>query len=142
MQTVQADSQVTLRYVLRLENDQVVDATQEHETVTIRMGQGELVAGLEQALLGMAPGEHKVVNLPPAYAYGEHDPSLTTRAPRSSFPAELELEPGQVLSFDSPQGEVLPATILEVGDTEVVVDFNHPLAGLAVEFEVTVVGVA
>lgn len=107
-------------------------------------GDGRLLPALERALEGMAPGERIVVSLPPGDAYGERDPALQQRVPAAAFGGLDHLEPGMCLLAHSEDGRhienVMITDVDASGDT-VLVDANHPLAGMTLEFEVSIVAV-
>jgi FKBP-type peptidyl-prolyl cis-trans isomerase SlyD len=87
----------------------------------------------------MKIGDSKKVTVPPTEAYGEIDPENIIDVPRSEFPAEIPLEPGTELEVKNADGEVLSAIINSVSDDAIKLDFNHPLAGKALAFDVTII---
>ena len=137
-QTVQQNSMVDIRFVLCLADGTVVDQTEGDETLQLRVGEGELLPALERCLIGMEAGERRSFSLQPDEAFGLADPANVTTLPLSQFPQEMELKEGLVIGFSGPQGEEIPGTILSVDEDTVTVDFNHPLAGHAIVFDVTV----
>lgn len=132
---------LTLHYRLSCAGTEVVstfgDAPQ-----TFTLGSGEIEPRLEVCLLGLAPGARVSFTLAPGQAFGERDASLVQRLERAVFDPSLPLEVGHTVDFTLPNGKTLHGTILSLDDTEVEVDFNHPLAGLAVEFEVQILAIA
>lgn len=141
MTIIDNGSTVTLNYSLCLENDTVIDETAPDEPMVFSIGDGNMIAGLEKMLLGMRAGERTTLLVSPDDAFGYHDDSNIHSMERSQFSADMELQPGLVLSFSSPSGEEIPGTILEVGDEDVRVDFNHPLAGHSLKMAVHIVDV-
>ena len=105
------------------------------------MGDGTLVEGLELGLYGLKAGDTQRLVLEPEQAFGLHDPAKLHQLSRSEFSRELELEPGVIIGFDTPSGEELPGTVVSLTDALVEVDFNHPLAGRVVVFEVEIIAV-
>jgi len=79
--------------------------------------------------------------LQPEQAFGVHDPGKRHRLARSEFPPDMALEPGLIIGFDTPAGDELPGTIVSLADDTVEVDFNHPLAGRVVVYEVEIIAV-
>ncbi|MGD2137931.1 MAG: peptidylprolyl isomerase [Gammaproteobacteria bacterium] len=138
---VSPGSTVTLHLSLTLGDDTVAESTFGDEPVTFTMGDGTLVGGLELALYGLVPGDTQRLVLSPEQAFGLHDPRKIHRLPRSGFPEDMPLEPGLIIGFDTPAGEELSGMILSVEAGEVEVDFNHPLAGHTVTFEVEIIDV-
>ncbi len=101
-----------------------------------------IVPGLERALEGMAVGEERDVVVQPAEGYGEYDPEDTEWLPLDVFPADMAMEAGMPVELvDEEANEIIEAYISEVGEDEIKVDFNHPLAGETLHFHVKVVGV-
>lgn len=129
---------VSLEYVLRLDDGEVVDASDGDALVYLH-GYGEIIPGLEKALVGLTVGDSKKVSVPPSEAYGDVDMEAFEIVPRSMFPDDLELVEGLELSLrDVETDEPYDATIAEIRDDEVMLDFNHPLAGETLHFEVSI----
>jgi FKBP-type peptidyl-prolyl cis-trans isomerase SlyD len=139
--TVKDDLVVSLDYTLRLDSGQVVDSSSGREPLAFLPGRGYIIPGLERALYGMAVGEEKDVVVAPVDGYGEHDPNAFQLIPRSAFPPNLDLQVGRMLHMrDSSTHQVHQTVISEVRADEVLLDFNHPLAGETLHFHVQVVG--
>ena len=139
-QTIAPDAKVTLHFAIKLEDGSVVDSNFDGNPATFVVGDGQLLEGFETALLGMKAGDEAVVDISPEQGFGMSNPSNTQRIPRSQF-GDMELEPGLVVSFaDAGNGE-LPGVIGEFDDKMVTVDFNHPLAGKNLKFEVKIIAV-
>ncbi len=138
---IDLDSTVTFHFTLSLPDGTVVDRTEPDAPLTITLGDGTLIEGLEHALLGLRPGDRQRLVIPPETGWGPRDPALVQWRSRRDFPADLPLQAGTILSFTAPDGDEIPATLLTVEDDRVQVDFNHPLAGRDVVFEVEIVAV-
>jgi FKBP-type peptidyl-prolyl cis-trans isomerase SlpA len=136
---VTESSSLGIVFRLSLADGEEVEATQEDEIFRFEMGDGELFPALEQWLVGLELGTRAQLGLSPAQAFGEPDPSNVHRMPRSDFPESMALEAGFVVGLNTPSGDEVPATVLAVDDDVVTLDFNHPLAGKALNFDVTVV---
>ena len=134
-------STITLHLSLTLQDGTVAETTFDDEPLTLTMGDGSLAAGLELGLYGLRPGNTQRLELYPEQAFGLHDPEKVHQLPRADFDAKLVLEPGSIIGFDAPGGEELSGTILAVDDATVEVDFNHPLAGRVVIFDVEIIDV-
>ena len=134
-------STVTLNLSLALEDGTVAESTFDDEPMTLTMGDGSLAAGLELGLYGLRPGDTQRLELYPEQAFGLHDPGKVQQLPRADFAAELAMEPGSIIGFDTPGGEELSGTIITFDDVTVEVDFNHPLAGRVVIFDVEIIAV-
>ena len=131
-------STVTLHLSLMLEDGTVAESTFDAEPLTFTMGDGTLVHGLELGLYGLRPGDSQRLTLYPEQAFGLRDPGKVHRLPRADFGAEIELEPGLIVGFETPEGEELPGAVLSLDADSVEVDFNHPLAGRTILFDVQV----
>ena len=138
---ISPESTVTLHLSLGLEDGTVAESTFEGEPLTFIMGDGTLVEGLELGLYGLQAGTNQRLVLEPEQAFGLHDSAKLHQLPRAEFPTELALEPGIIIGFDTPSGEELPGMIVSLTDETVEVDFNHPLAGRVVVFEVEIIAV-
>jgi FKBP-type peptidyl-prolyl cis-trans isomerase SlyD len=138
---VDDDLVVTLEYVLRLDDGQEVDRSDDGEPLQFLQGRGQILPGLEVALYGMAVGEEKEVVVEPEDGYGEYDPDGLVTMPRDAFPADVALAEGeQILVRESDEDELIEATVAGLKGDEVVLDFNHPLAGETLYFWVKVAG--
>jgi FKBP-type peptidyl-prolyl cis-trans isomerase SlyD len=131
------DVVVSLDYTLRLDDDEVVDTSEGREPLEYIHGHGNIIPGLERELEGMSVGEAREVVIEPADAYGDTDPDNYQAVPRSAFPPDMDLEPDMTLGMrDRDTGEVLQASVVEIRDDSVLLDFNHPLAGETLHFDV------
>ena len=134
-------STVTLHLSLMLEDGTVAESTFDAEPLTFTMGDGTLVHGLELGLYGLRPGDSQRLTLYPEQVFGLRDPGKVHRLPRADFGADIELEPGLIVGFETPEGEELPGAILSLDADSVEVDFNHPLAGRNIIFDVEIIDV-
>ncbi len=137
-QVVRSGKVVTIDYDLRLDSGEVVDTTEGREPLEYLQGGGEIIPALEEAIEGMAVGESKRIVLEAEEAFGEYDPRGRLAIPREQFPPDLDLIPNTELYLRDSAGNPVPAYIVSVTDTEVVLDLNHPLAGERLTFDVTV----
>ncbi len=138
VQTVGPGDTLLLHYSVSSPTGAIAESTFGGEPVTVTLGQGALAETLERCLIGLTPGERHVFLLEPGQAFGYSDPALVQRMARSAFPADVPLKPNALIEFNLPNGTTLPGLIKEVGQDEVVVDFNHPLSDCPVNFEVEV----
>ena len=107
----------------------VFDPSVESETLQFTIGKGQVLHGVEQAVIGMRPQESKTVLVPAAEAYGPHRDEMTTEVQRSQFPDSVELQVGQRLQIKQKNGQSIAVSVLELSDSTVTLDANHPLAG-------------
>jgi FKBP-type peptidyl-prolyl cis-trans isomerase SlpA len=131
---------LTLRYALRLrDGTEIVSNFDEPEPDTLTLGDGTLAQTLEQWLIGVVPGERHVFLLDPWQAFGVSQPELVQTLPESDLPADMEFEIDSLVEFSMPNGQTVAGRILEIADDAIRVDFNHPLADLAIQFEVEII---
>jgi FKBP-type peptidyl-prolyl cis-trans isomerase 2 len=138
---------VVLRYELLDREGELLESSEEGEPMEYTHGAEEIAPALERALTGKQAGDKVKVTLPPEDAFGAIDPELIVSVPRSEIPPELPLSVGEYLPVeleDAPEDladEEVEFRIVEVGEEEVVLDANHPLAGETVTFALEVVSV-
>jgi FKBP-type peptidyl-prolyl cis-trans isomerase SlyD len=131
------DVVVSLDYTLTV-NGEVVDSTDGVDPILFIQGRQNIIPGLESQLYGMKIGDAKKVRVPAKDAYGEIDPEAFVDVPRDEMPADIKAKPGLELTVRDEDGELMDAVIVSVSKDTVRLDFNHPLAGKDLEFEVTV----
>ena len=137
---VAAGDTLLLRYALRPRGgEDIISNFDDPEPETITLGDGTLAPMLEQWLIDLHPGERHVFLLDPWQAFGESQPELIQTLPKTDLPADMQFEIDQLVEFAIPNGQTVAGRILDIGDASVKVDFNHPLADLAIEFEVEIV---
>jgi FKBP-type peptidyl-prolyl cis-trans isomerase SlpA len=139
--TVGPGTQVTLHFALELDDGSVVDSNFDADPVTFVMGDGNLLPGFEEALLGLQAGDEKSFTITPEKGFGGYNEENIQEFPRDQFPADVELNEGLVLSFADAQSNEMPGVVQEFDENTVTVDFNHPLAGRDIEFSVRIIDV-
>lgn len=130
---------VRIHYTGKLANGTRFDSSEGREPLQFRLGSGEIISGLDRQIEGMEVGARSTVTVPASEAYGPHNPNQVQAVPRSSFPEGMDLEPGAQLQATTADGTPLRLTVVELGECEVTVDANHPLAGQDLVFEVELV---
>ena len=139
---ISAGKVVTLHYTLTDSTGAVLDSTDSAEPFTYLHGSNSIVPGLETQLTGQSAGAALKLVVQPEDGYGVYDSEEVESVPRSAFPAEAELEAGtQIQVQDEEDGEESIAWITEVSDEVVCLDFNHPLAGEVLNFEINIISV-
>ena len=128
---------VSMAYTLTVD-DEVVDSTDDGESLVFIQGFRSIIPGLESSLFGMSKGQSRPVRVPAEDAYGEYDLEQIVPIPMSEFPDDFDLEPGLELEMKDKDGDIVFARIVSVGKTRVKMDFNHPLAGKDLDFEITI----
>lgn len=132
---------VVVHYRGTLEDGEEFDSSEGREPLEFTVGDGAMIPGFEKALLGMEAGQRKKVTVDPEDAYGAYEDELVIEGPRTAFP-EGELKVGQSYTVHLHSGEEAVGRVLRVGTDSVAMDFNHPLAGKRLTFDLHVVSVA
>jgi len=138
---------VDLVYELKDSGGEVVESADASDPMTYLHGYGEIAPGLEEELDGVEEGAVLEIELPPGKAYGEYNPDGIVAVPRSEFPADAEIVPGDWISVqikqdeDSDEVEDLEMKVMEISPDSITLDANHPLAGQQVTFDIRVLGV-
>ena len=140
MNTITPSSLVTLHYSVTTPEGQTLISTFEATPATLKMGSGEVMPSLERCLLGLKTGESRSFDLPPGEGFGQPKPALIERFPLAALP-NAELSPRCTVQMTFDNGQKIVGLVLELNEETALIDFNHPLAGKAVRFEVQVIGV-
>jgi peptidylprolyl isomerase len=147
MAQAKTGDKVKVHYTGRLAGGEVFDSSECHESdcgcesgpMEFVIGEGHVIPGFEQAVIGMSPGEAKTVVIPVDQAYGERMDEMVAVVNRSEIPPDLTLEVGSQLEVTQEDGQAFPVLITEVTDTTVTLDANHPLAGKELTFDLKLV---
>jgi FKBP-type peptidyl-prolyl cis-trans isomerase SlyD len=137
---IEAGKVVEIEYTLRLEDDEIADSTDGHPLPYLHGGD-EVIDGLQAALEGHEAGDRFVATVQPDQGFGPYDEDLIEEVARSDIPDDVELEVGREIIAETEEGEEIPVYIGAIEDDTVFLDFNHPLAGEVLRYEVTVVSV-
>lgn len=140
-ETVQPDSLVTLHYRVATAGDAELVSTFGSTPATLQLGNGELAPPLEHCLIGLTAGEHRAFHLPPQQAFGDRNPQLVQRLPRTEILSITDLELHGLVEFTAPDGGKFTGVVRELDEAAVLIDFNHPLAGKQIHFKVEIIGV-
>jgi FKBP-type peptidyl-prolyl cis-trans isomerase SlpA len=134
---------VELHFSLKLaDTGELVDSTFEKKPAELVIGDGNLPATFEAVIHGMKAGERKIERIEPKDGFGQHNPSNVQKISKDQFDPSVELSEGLVVSFQDKAKSELPGVVAAIDDKMVTVDFNHPLAGRELEFEVEILSVA
>ncbi len=135
-------SAVTLHFTIKLKDGSVADSTHNMgKSAKLIIGDGSLSDNFEHCLLGMQAGEKKAIELAAADAFGMPNPDHIHYMDRTKFVGEHEVEVGTIMAFSGPDGMEIPGIITAIAGDSVTVDFNHPLAGQDVIFDVEIIAV-
>ena len=135
---VAQDLVVSLEYSLTVEGE-VVDSSDVYGPLQFIQGRGNIIPGLEKELSGMQIGESREIIVQPGEAYGEYDNNAFVDIPKEQFPANFEFKIGKTIRLSDPQGRQINANVMEIGEGDVRLDLNHPLAGKELNFKATIV---
>jgi len=127
---------VTVHYTGRLENGTVFDSSANRDPLQFTLGEGLLIPGFEQAVLGMSLGESKTVEVSADQAYGPHQDEMVVEIDRQEFPPHFQPEVGQQLQIPQSDGRVTRLIVTDVSEQKVTLDANHPLAGRDLTFDI------
>ena len=131
-------TRVFLNFSVSLEDGSEVDTNFGADSVNFVVGDGSLLPGFERLLFGMSAGQRRMFVVPPEDAFGQPNDDNVQYLPRAQFEDEPELEIGLVYSFADAAGGEVPGMIVSFDTQEVVVDFNHPLSGRTILFDVLI----
>ena len=134
-------SLVLMHYSIALANDNIIESSFDDAPVEITMGEGDITDGMELALFGLKEGDTQTLTLTPEQGFGLRDEENIHDMPLSDFPAELQPEVGLSYSFESPDGNEIPGTVVSIKNDTAEIDFNHPLAGHEIIFTVKILGI-
>lgn len=135
MSVIEKGSKVTLNFELSLEDGSVIDSNFDQAPVEFEIGDGNLLPGFEETLVGLKAGAEQTVTIARENAFGASNPQNVQNFKRSEFGADYELEVGLMISFQDKANTELPGVIKSFDDQWVEVDFNHPLADKAIIFK-------
>lgn len=141
MAQVKAGDSVKVHYHGKLTDGTTFDSSEGREPLEFVVGQGQVIKGFDNALIGMTIGEKKSVHIPVDEAYGPAQPENMLEFPKSEFPEGAEPEVGMHMHLSDNQGNVFPVVIVEVKENSVILDANHVLAGKDLIFDIELVAI-
>lgn len=131
---------IKIDYTGKLDDGSVFDSSERHgEPLEFTVGQGQVISGFEEAVRGMEEGEEKDFRIEPSEAYGEYNEELSQQVPKDIIQSNMDIEEGMMILVRTPDGREMPAKVTMVGDEQITLDMNHPLAGKALNFNIKVV---
>jgi len=142
LDVVKKGDKVKVEYTGKLEDGTIFDSSDKHDApLEFIVGQGQLIKGFDNAVVGMKKGEEKEVTLKPEEAYGPHRPELVKEMPRESFQVEQDIKPGMMFMVQVQDGRQIPVRVSDVSDSTVTIDLNPPLAGKTLVFTIKVIDI-
>lgn len=142
MNTAAFGKKVTISYVIRQVDGDMVEPDRSVRPLTFRIGNGKVLPRLEEEVVGMAVGDRRAIAVAPVDGYGEYNRDLVLRVDRKIFPPDLKLEVGRTVQYQNRDGERVNLMVNEVTESTVTVDGNHPLAGMQLVYDVEMVAIA
>lgn len=139
MSKVKEGDTVKVHYTGTLKNGEVFDSSKDKEPLEFTLGEGQLIPGFEKAVVGMAVGDSASIDISSDEAYGEEREDLIINVPKDQLPDDVTPQVGMQLQVNQGNGQPIPVRIKEVGETELTLDANHPLAGKDLSFEIELV---
>ncbi len=139
MAQAKAGDKVKVHYTGTLNDGTVFDSSVERDPLEFTLGEGQVIPGFEEAVMGMEPGATKTITLPPDQAYGDYNDEAVTDVPRNQIPPTIEPEVGMMLEVRLESGQPAHVIITEVTEESVTLDGNHPLAGKELSFDLSLV---
>ncbi|MBN7787503.1 peptidylprolyl isomerase [Ponticoccus gilvus] len=142
MTQVKSGDTVRIHYTGTLTDGSTFDSSAGRDPLEFTVGSGQIIPGLDKAMPGMAVGEKKQVTVPADEAYGQPNPQAQQAVPRAEIPDHIPLDLGTQLQVQTPDGQAMQVTVVQVTDQEVTLDANHPLAGKDLTFDIELIEIA
>ncbi|MBS0012430.1 MAG: peptidylprolyl isomerase [Desulfobacterales bacterium] len=128
---------VKIHYKGKFDDGSVFDSSEGRDPLEFEIGSGNIITGVEEAVVGMQPEETKEATIPPEKGYGEYRDDMVIEVEKTQFPEHIDPEAGQQLELQQPDGQKVTVTVTNVAEEKVTLDANHPLAGKDLNFEIT-----
>mgnify|MGYP005998404459 CR=1 FL=1 len=141
MTEVKNGDTVHIHYKGTLTDGSVFDSSEGRDPLSFTVGSGQVIPGMDQGLPGLRVGDKKTLHIACEQAYGPLNPAARQAIPREGIPDDIPLEVGIQLQMQTPEGQVLPVTVVEVDEATVTLDANHPLAGQDLNFDIELVSI-
>jgi len=139
MSIVKAGDSIKVHYTGTLNDGSIFDSSKGREPLAATLGQGMLIPGFEEALIGMKVGEIKKTTIIAEEAYGPRREEMTAKVERSNLPPDLNPQIGEQLQMQRPDGQVMVVTVIASDDATITIDANHPMAGKDLTFELELI---
>jgi FKBP-type peptidyl-prolyl cis-trans isomerase 2 len=137
---VEKGNNVKVHYTGTLEDGQEFDSSHKrNETLNFTVGAGQMIAGFDNAVMGMEVGESKDVTLTPNEAYGERNEEAVQPVNRQNFPEDFVVRVGEMVQGSTAEGMPIQATVVGEDEENIILDMNHPLAGKSLNFNIELV---
>jgi len=130
---------VKINFTGKLQDETVVETSKDRDPLEFTIGDGNVIPGLEQGVIGMAAGDKKTIAISPEDAFGQPQEDLLVDINKSEFPKDVELKAGAYLNIESSDGKEFKAKVVEIKEEMVTLDANHPLAGATINYDVELI---
>ena len=127
---------VKIHFTGKLQDETVIETSKDRDPLEFKIGDGNVIPGLEQGVIGMAAGDKKTIAISPEDAFGQPQEDLVVDMKKSEFPKDVELAAGVYLNIESSDGKEFKAKVVEIKEDTVILDANHPLAGVTINYDV------
>lgn len=137
-------NKIKIEYTGTLDSGEVFDSSENHgQPLEFTIGEGKVLPKFESEIIGMDEGQEKSIKIEAKDAYGENNPELMRKIPKEQLPEDVreKVQPGMTLGMQTPQGQQMPVKVAEVGENDITLDLNHPLAGQNLNFKIKIVEV-
>lgn len=142
MEQAKAGDKISVHYTGKLTDGTLFDSSAGREPLEFEIGSGMVIKGFDEGVTGMSVGEKKTVHIPAAEAYGDMNPEHMAVFNKAEIPSDIPYEVGMQLNMHQDgSGQVMPVTVVEVTDTTITLDANHPLAGKDLIFDLELVSI-
>ena len=142
MQQVKKGDTVKVHYHGKLTNGETFDSSEGKEPLEFKVGEGSVIKGFDDGVMGMQIGDKKTIEVPVDDAYGPKNEEMLIEFPKDRFPSDMNPEVGMPLTMSNGSGQNFRVTIIEVKDDSVILDANHPLAGEDLIFDIELVSIS
>jgi len=142
MQQVKKGDTVKVNYHGKLTNGDTFDSSEGKEPLEFKVGEGSVIKGFDEGVMGMKIGDKKTIQVPVDDAYGPKNEEMLIEFPKDRFPSDMNPEVGMPLTMSNGSGQNFRVTIIEVKDDSVLLDANHPLAGEDLIFDIELVSIS
>lgn len=130
---------VKVHYTGKFDDGTIFDSSDNHGPLEFKLGEGQIIPGFEQAIIGMEPSETKTVKIPFDKAYGPYYEEMVMVVERNQFPPHLNPEVGQKLQIPKEDGQIILFMVTDASESNVTLDANHPLAGKDLTFDIQLI---
>jgi len=135
---VKKGDKIKVEYTGTLDDGTVFDTSERKAPLEFEVGAGKIIKGFDNAVIGMEKGQEKEIKLKPEESYGNPNPELVKKIPKTVLPKGQEPKQGMMIVMKTKEGQQIPARIAEVTDKDITIDLNHPLAGRTLNFKIKV----